>query len=63
MPLALLGASGMALFFGAVVWGFKARPATGAIPIHLGVVVIGAIGIACVASAVYLILERRADRE
>jgi lysozyme len=60
-PLALLGATGMALFFGAVVWGFKAKPPTGPIPVHLGVVIAGLIGIACVASAVYLILDRRAD--
>jgi len=63
-PLALLGGAGLAVFIGAVVWAFHARPAGGStMPLNFGVAIVGLIGILCVASAVYFLLERLAGRE
>jgi lysozyme len=63
-PLALLGSAGMALFVGAVIWAFRAKPnGAAAVASNAGVVVIGLVGIACVASAVYFLLERLSGRE
>ncbi len=57
-----LGLAGIAAFVGAVIWAFNARPATGGTaPLNIGVVLLGAAGILCVASAVYIFLERLAD--
>ncbi len=63
-PLALLGGAGLVVFIGAVTWAFHARPTGGAVTaLNIGVVVVGLIGILCVASAVYFLLERLAGRE
>ena len=63
-PLALLAGVGMLVFIGAIVWAFHAKPAGGgSAPPNLGVIVIGVIGILCVASAVYFLLERLAGRD
>lgn len=64
-PLALLAAVGMAVFVGAIAWAFRARPAPGGTvsPLNAGVVLAGFIGILCVASAVYLFLERLSGRD
>jgi lysozyme len=60
-PLALLGVAGLAVFTGAMTWAFHAHPAGGAIgPLNVGVVIVGLIGVMCVASAVYFALEKRA---
>ena len=62
-PLLVLGAAGLAVFIGAVVWAFHARPAGSAMPLNIGVAIVGLIGILCVASAVYLLLEKLAGGE
>lgn len=63
-PLATLGGVGMLVFLGAIVWAFHAKPAGGGpAPMNLGVIVVGVIGILCVASAVYFLLERLAGRD
>lgn len=56
-PLLMLGGAGLAAFIGAVVWAFHAKPAN---PAALAV---GFVGILCVASAVYLLLEKLAGRD
>jgi lysozyme len=56
-PLLLLGGTGLAAFIGAVVWAFHAKPANPA------VLAVGFVGILCVASAVYLLLEKLAGRD
>ncbi len=59
-PLALLGVSGLAVFTGAMIWAFHGHPAGGgAGPLNVGVVIVGLIGVMCVASAVYFALEKR----
>ncbi len=57
-PLVVLGLIGLALFGGGLVWAFNARPSGGVIgPAGVGFV-LGFVGIVCVASAVYFLLER-----
>ena len=52
------------MFAAAIVWAFHARPSgAAAAPLNIGVVVVGFIGILCVASAVYFTLEKRAGRD
>jgi lysozyme len=64
LPLAALAAGGLLLFGGAVAWALRSGSA-GDPPgtLNLGVVLVGVIGVLCVASGVYLILERLARRE
>ena len=63
-PLTLLGVAGLLVFAAAIVWAFHARPTgSAAAPLNIGVVVVGFIGILCVASAVYFALEKRAGRD
>lgn len=63
-PLAALGGVGMLVFLAAIVWAFRTKPAGGGpAPMNLGVIVVGVIGILCVASAVYFLLERLAGRD
>ncbi|MDR3510805.1 MAG: glycoside hydrolase family protein [Caulobacteraceae bacterium] len=62
-PLALLGGAGLAVFVGAIVWAFRAKPPGAGAPLGVGVVLVGFIGILCVASAVYFFLEGLAGRD
>lgn len=63
-PLAALGGMGMLVFIGAIIWAFHDKPAGGGpAPMNLGVIVVGVIGILCVASAVYFLLERLSGRD
>jgi lysozyme len=63
-PLLALAAAGLVVFVAAVVWAFHAQPTGGTVaPLEIGVVVVGFVGILCVASAVYLLLEKFAARE
>jgi uncharacterized membrane protein len=62
-PLAVLGLLGLAVFTGAVAWIFNARPVGGLFgPMGLGVVV-AIVGVLCVVSAIYFLLERLGGRE
>ena len=62
-PLAVLGLLGLAVFTGAVFWIFNAKPAGGLLgPMGLGVVV-AVVGVLCVASAIYFLLERLGGSE
>jgi lysozyme len=62
-PLAVLGLLGLAVFTGAVFWIFNAKLAGGLLgPMGLGVVV-AVVGVLCVASAIYFLLERLGGRE
>jgi lysozyme len=63
-PLALLGGAGLAVFIGAVIWAFHAEPTGRSImPLNIGVVIVGFIGIMAAAGAVYLLLEKLAARD
>ncbi len=56
--LLILGAIGLFLFGGGLFWAFNAKPQSGLLG-QAGVgFVLGLLGIACVASAVYFLLER-----
>jgi lysozyme len=62
-PLAVLGLLGLAVFTGSVAWIFNARPVGGLFgPMGLGVVV-AIVGVLCVVSAIYFLLERLGGRE
>jgi lysozyme len=64
VPLLILGAIGLALFSGGLLWAYHARP-TGSLvgPAGIGFL-LGLLGVACVASAVYFVVERMAaDRD
>lgn len=57
-PLVILGLIGLALFGGGLVWALQARPTGNLIgPAGIGFSV-GVLGVACVASAVYFVLDR-----
>jgi lysozyme len=57
-PLVILGVIGLALFGGGLFWAFNAKPAGGLMGSAGIGFVLGLLGIACVASAVYFLLER-----
>jgi lysozyme len=59
-PLAL-GVLGLVVFGLSIVWGFSARPAHGAGPMPL-VIVLGLGGIGCIGACVYMLLSRYGDR-
>jgi lysozyme len=59
-PLAM-GVLGLVVFGVSIVWGFSARPAHGAGPMPL-VVLLGLAGIGCIGAAVYRLLSRYGDR-
>jgi len=63
-PLVILGLLGLFLFGGGLFWAYHARP-TGSLIGPAGVgFVLGLLGVVCVASAVYFLLDRiSADRE
>jgi len=63
-PFVLLGGAGFVAFIGAVIWALHAKP-TGEVlaPLNIAVVALGSIGILCVASAVYFLLEKLAGRD
>jgi lysozyme len=60
-PLVVLGLIGLLLFGGGLYWAFNARPSGSMIGSAGFGFVLGLLGIACVASAVYFLLERLAD--
>ncbi len=60
-PLVLLGTAGLVAFIGAVIWALHAKPTGEAL--NIAVVALGSIGILCVASAVYFLLEKLAGRD
>jgi lysozyme len=63
-PLLILGAIGLALFSGGLLWAYHAKP-TGSLVGQAGIgFVLGLLGVVSVASAVYFLLERiAADRD
>ncbi|HLK23465.1 MAG TPA: glycoside hydrolase family protein [Caulobacteraceae bacterium] len=63
MPLAILGAIGIFLFGGGVFWALRARPTGNLIgPSGIGFL-LGMLGVVCVASAVYFVLDRYFNAE
>jgi len=47
-----------------VFWAFHAKPVNGALtPLSVALMVVGLVGILCVASAVYFLLENLAGRD
>jgi lysozyme len=57
-PLVILGVIGLALFGGGLYWAYNAKPTGGLIGSSGVGFALGLLGIACVASAVYFLLER-----
>ena len=57
-PLAILGAIGFALFVGGLYWAFVSKPSGGLIGSPIIGFALGFLGIVCVGSAVYFLLER-----
>ena len=57
-PLAILGAIGFALFVGGLYWAFVSKPSGGLIGAPIIGFALGFLGIVCVGSAVYFLLER-----
>lgn len=63
MILLLVALAGLALFAGSVFWGVNAEESEGQLsPLVVGSI-LGVVGIACVASAVYLLLVRLGGRD
>jgi lysozyme len=63
-PLSLLAGAGLLVFGGAVFAAFRAKPMGDHItPLAIGLMVVGLIGVLCVASAVYFLLEKLSGRE
>ena len=58
MPLAVLGVIGLALFAGGLYWAFVSRPSAGLMGSPIIGFALGFLGIVCVGSAVYFLLER-----
>jgi lysozyme len=58
MPLGVLGAIGLALFAGGLYWAFVSRPSAGLMGSPIIGFALGFLGIVCVGSAVYFLLER-----
>jgi lysozyme len=57
-PLAILGAIGFALFVGGLYWAFVSKPSGGLTGSPIIGFALGFLGIICVGSAVYFLLER-----
>jgi lysozyme len=58
LPMIVLGLIGLAVFAGAIVWGFKASATGGLLDPKIIGAVIGLIGIACVGGVVYSMLAK-----
>jgi lysozyme len=57
-PLAVLGVIGFALFAGGLYWAFASRPAAGLFGSPIIGFALGFLGIVCVGSSVYFLLDR-----
>ena len=57
-PLAILGLIGFSLFAGGLYWAFVSRPSGGLIGSPIIGFALGFLGIVCVGSSVYFLLER-----
>jgi lysozyme len=57
-PLAILGAIGFALFVGGLYWAFVSKPSGGPVGLPIIGFLVGILGIICIASAAYFLLER-----
>jgi lysozyme len=63
IPMMLIGLVGLAVFAGAIVWGFSAKPAGGLFnPVIVGGA-IGLVGVVCIGAVVYSLLSRFGGRE
>ncbi len=62
LPLLALGLAGLAVFAGSVFWGVNAKGSGGPLDPMVVASVLGLVGIACVASAVYFLLVRLGGR-
>jgi lysozyme len=60
-PLAILGLIGFSLFAGGLYWAFVSRPSGGLIGSPIIGFALGFLGIVCVGSSVYFLLERLGD--